>query len=564
MEGQPLLSGRALELTRRALAHPSVNLSPDQVDHVLMAGNSTNIPLVQRTMEELFGPAKVVRKVHPKHAVAMGAAMVAAWMGQQCVCTAPDPEDATRECGHVNDDEAKACKRCGAALGSEGVSESSTLDRHAVAVSLGGIAPFSYGTGTAGDAFHVFIRKGDPFPTQSPESQVFRTRIPRQRMVSIPIFGGDNLERASANEKQGEAFAVLPPDLPVGTVVRVKLWLDRDGVFDVAAHLEDGSDLKPWVVKGEQDARAIDVIQQVDKALAAEGAHLPAAALAEVDAARSRVFERLRRHDFEGALHEAAQAQARIEAAATDSREAVSGGGGPGLAPVGGVRARSVWLGLRPDHGLPSPGPLRSAPRRARLARRKPYLGGDASAGLGDRDAARRRRPAPPDATYDRHTRAAGGPLASGGAPETPGAARGRTAERRPRGALSARRARRGDRLRCQGRGPGGRAPVLEGARGPQGRAPLPGVRRGHLEPGRRNRWRPGWELAHGERRGAGIDRDDRVPRLPPRRPPFGSRRLPELSNGSCAASQAREPSRTSSRCLDPPPVHRPGHGCRG
>jgi hypothetical protein len=73
-------------------------------------------------------------------------------------------------------------------------------------------------------------------------------------------------------------------------------------------------------VKGEQDARAIDVIQQVDKALAAEGAHLPAAALAEVDAARSRVFERLRRHDFEGALHEAAQAQARIEAAATDSQ----------------------------------------------------------------------------------------------------------------------------------------------------------------------------------------------------------------------------------------------------
>jgi molecular chaperone DnaK (HSP70) len=320
VEGQPLLSGRALELTRRALAHPSVNLSPDQVDHVLMAGNSTNIPLVQRTMEELFGPAKVVRKVHPKHAVAMGAAMVAAWMGQQCVCTAPDPEDATRECGHVNDDEAKACKRCGAALGAEGVSELSTLDRHAVAVSLGGIAPFSYGTGTAGDAFHVFIRKGDPFPTQSPESQVFRTRIPRQRMVSIPIFGGDNPERASANEKQGEAFAVLPPDLPVGTVVRVKLWLDRDGVFDVAAHLEDGSDLKPWVVKGEQDARAIDVIQQVDKALAAEGAHLPAAALAEVDAARSRVFERLRRHDFEGALHEAAQAQARIEDAATDSQ----------------------------------------------------------------------------------------------------------------------------------------------------------------------------------------------------------------------------------------------------
>ena len=73
---------------------------------------------------------------------------------------------------------------------------------------VGGIAPFDYGAQSAGDAFHLFIRKGDPFPTQNPQAQIFRTRVPRQRMVSIPIFGGDARERASANQKQGEAFAV--------------------------------------------------------------------------------------------------------------------------------------------------------------------------------------------------------------------------------------------------------------------------------------------------------------------------------------------------------------------
>jgi molecular chaperone DnaK (HSP70) len=310
LRGAPVLEGRAVQLVRRALAHPSVNLAPEQVDHVIMAGNSTSLPLVQQTMEEIFGPEKVLRKVHPKHAVALGAAMVATWMGAQCVCHGPDPSDPNRECGQVNKDDATVCVRCGAGLG---LPETTDPDNVATVVKkpeigqIGGIAPFNYGTQTKGDRFNVFIHKGDPTPTADPRAHIHETHVPRQRMVSIPIFGGDNLERASANEKQGEAFAVLPPDLPRGTLIRIKLWLDSDGVFELTAHLDDGTDLKPWLVKGESDAKAIQAIQKIERLVAERGQALSPAAREDVERGRSRILEMMRRQEFDAAQEEAAQ-----------------------------------------------------------------------------------------------------------------------------------------------------------------------------------------------------------------------------------------------------------------
>lgn len=313
VDGRPIREGRALELTRKALAHPSVNLTPDQVDYVLMAGNATSTPVIQRTMDEVFGAVKVVRKTHPKHAVALGAAIVASWIGERTVCQAPDPQDSGRECGQQNDSDALSCKRCGAPLVLSQPRES-TLDTPVPIGAVGEVASFSYGTQTAGDTYNVFIHKGDPFPTQNPVVQVFRTRVPRQRMVSIPVYGGDILERASANQKQGEAFAVLPPDLPQGTPVRVKLWLNRDGIFDLSALLDDGTDLRPWIVKGEGDARAIEAIERVEKALEKEP-DLPSVVRANVEAGRNRVFDELRNRDFDAAFKEADAAQAHIDRA---------------------------------------------------------------------------------------------------------------------------------------------------------------------------------------------------------------------------------------------------------
>jgi molecular chaperone DnaK len=298
---------RTVRIVEKALRNAS--LEPAQIDNVLMAGNASSLPLVQKAMEDIFGPAKILRRVHPKQCVAIGAAIVAAYLGGRIVCGAPDPQDPLRECGHVNAEGAEACAACGAPLVLEPEAEA--------APALGALilgAPFHYGAQTAGDRFTVFIRKGDPYPTADPETQVFYTRAPNSRMISIPIYGGDELARASANELQGQAFAILPPGLPAETPIRVKLWLDGDGVFKLAAHLEDGRDLKPWVVaKGEAEERAVRELDEAERVLG-ERAYLASADLmARVEEARAQIFEHMGRGEFGDALEEIERLRAAVE-----------------------------------------------------------------------------------------------------------------------------------------------------------------------------------------------------------------------------------------------------------
>ena len=316
----PVEEGKTLQLVRKALQHPNVNMTPEQIDFVIMAGNATSIPLVQTTIEEMFGTEKILRRMHPKHCVAIGAAIVAAWQGAQAMCQAPDPEDPTRECGHINADDARVCGRCGAAMerpSQEGAK--APVNAKVAAGQICGIAPVYYGAQTHGDRFNVFVAKGDAFPTAEPIAQVFRTRMPKQRMISIPIYGGDNLDRASANEFQCGAFAVLPPDLPKGTPVRVKIWLNVEGIFGISAHLDDGTDLKPWQVHGEQDAKVIKGIEKVEGLVAAGGQTVGG----ELGEARRAVYDRLQAHQFEAAQREVERAE-RAAAALGGSAPTVS------------------------------------------------------------------------------------------------------------------------------------------------------------------------------------------------------------------------------------------------
>ncbi|MDG4597540.1 MAG: Hsp70 family protein [Candidatus Contendobacter sp.] len=322
--GQPLRGperiGKSLQLVHEAIKN--ANLTTDQVDYVLMAGNSTIVPLVQREMEAEFGSEKVLRTIHPKHCVALGAAITARWVGDRVVCQAPDPADPKRECGHVNDPDAETCANCGAPLKlaeetDSFVSEETPIEEFdALATQqkprevgrkgqVGGIAPYSYGTQTAGDKYNVFIQKGDPYPTEDPKPQTFYTRMPNQRIVSIPVYGGDHLEKASANELQGQALALLPVALPQKTPVRVQLILNSDGIFQVEAWLGDGTRLNPWVMTGESDAKAIENLEQLNQRLVdpATRQRLPKV-VAAAERERDQVYVRLQRREFDEALHD--------------------------------------------------------------------------------------------------------------------------------------------------------------------------------------------------------------------------------------------------------------------
>ena len=294
------LVNKTVTLTKKALA--AQEFTPDDIDYVLMAGNSTGVPQVQQAMEDLFGANKVMRKIHPKHCVALGAAILAARLGIEFkFCPA---------CDHGNKPSATVCEneKCHAALEVEKREPGDTVPGEIPNIEIpdGGVAPYNYGTQSAGDKFTLFVKKDESVPTENPQWQTFYTRTPNARMISIPVFGGENLEKASLNKREGEAFAILPPRLPKDTAVRVKVWLDSNGMFLVAAQLEDGADLHPWIVKGESDAKVIQAVENVDQMLAKKGAAVSPEEKEELDEAKNKLFDDMRKGNV-------AQAQKQAE-----------------------------------------------------------------------------------------------------------------------------------------------------------------------------------------------------------------------------------------------------------
>lgn len=305
---RPLVD-KTIMLAEKALAYAGLTI--DQIAHVLMAGNSTCVPLVQQAVEKKFGAERVQRKMHPKLSVAMGAAKIAAVLYGKIVCQAPDPSDPSRPCRFVNKRDATTCENCGAPLG---IADDPGATAEMDIIPPGGIAPFSYGIQAAGDRYHVFIAKNDPFPTTEDcrQPQTFYTQVPNQRIITIPVYGGDNTDRASANDPQGEAIAILPADLHEKTPIRIKLWLDSDGVFALTAHLEDGTDLRPWIMKGEVDQKAKEMLQHVEQDFERVENDLPLEDHDDLEKVRNDAFEDMRSHQFDRAMQRAQEFKEKL------------------------------------------------------------------------------------------------------------------------------------------------------------------------------------------------------------------------------------------------------------
>jgi len=208
---------------------------PDDIDIVIMAGNSTLIPAVQESMEAKFGVEKIKRKMHPKLCVADGAAKRAGII--------PEGEIFCPKCNEKNNLTEKKCVKCGYNFVEESV----------------GMTAFSYGIEQHGDKFIVFYEKGTPFPVK-PEDRVTKTRptnFDNQRMMLVPIYGGES-KNASQNEKQGDVFIVLPHGLPKGTGIKIKLWINKNGLFELQTMLETGETLQCIILRGRSDSKAVN------------------------------------------------------------------------------------------------------------------------------------------------------------------------------------------------------------------------------------------------------------------------------------------------------------------
>jgi molecular chaperone DnaK (HSP70) len=300
---------RSIALVEKAIAEAA--LKDEDIDCILMAGGASKPPLVEEKITARFGGQRVLKRKQPKYCMVEGAAVVAK-VYQSVMCSF---------CGHANDLDATACSVCGTVLnplicphcgeGNEPGGDVCTACGESLSgVTVGGlldpgnIADRHYGIQHRGDDFAIFIHKHDPVPTPMGRrvSRQFPTSLPDQRIFCLLVYGGEDTERASNNTKQGELFAVLPPGLPQGTDVEVSLWLNSDGVFEFLAVLADGTELKPWMLKGEADSAAVRRMESCQSKTRAVWDSLSEAEKTALVHLMDVIFEHLKSGEFQAAL----------------------------------------------------------------------------------------------------------------------------------------------------------------------------------------------------------------------------------------------------------------------
>ena len=160
-------------------------LRPDQIDQVVLVGGMTRMPLVQRSVRELFGkdPHK---GVNPDEVVAVGAAIQ------------------------------------GAAL-SGAIDEVLLLD----------VAPLSIGVETGGAVFTCLIPRNTTVPTE--RSEIFTTSVDNQTFVPIHVLQGER-EMAADNRSLARFELTKIPPAPRGVPkIQVTFSVDAEGILSVEA-----------------------------------------------------------------------------------------------------------------------------------------------------------------------------------------------------------------------------------------------------------------------------------------------------------------------------------------
>jgi molecular chaperone DnaK len=162
------------------------NLTPQQIDEVVMVGGATRMPIIQQLVKDLLGGKEPHKGVNPDEVVAVGAAIQAGVLK-----------------GEVKD------------------------------ILLLDVTPLSLGVETLGGVMTKLIERNTTIPTS--RSQVFSTAADNQTSVEVHVLQGER-EMARDNRTLGRFHLDGIPPAPRGMPqIEVTFDLDANGILNVKA-----------------------------------------------------------------------------------------------------------------------------------------------------------------------------------------------------------------------------------------------------------------------------------------------------------------------------------------
>ncbi len=168
------------------MALKDADLTPNEIERIILVGGSTRIPAVQKAIQTIFQGMQIDRSINPDEAVAAGAAIQAGVLG-----------------GEVED------------------------------VLLLDITPLSLGIETLGEVFTKIIERNTTVPTS--KSQIFSTAADGQTTVEIHALQGER-EMAKDNKSLGKILLTGIPVAPRGVPqIEVSFEIDVNGILQVSA-----------------------------------------------------------------------------------------------------------------------------------------------------------------------------------------------------------------------------------------------------------------------------------------------------------------------------------------
>jgi chaperone protein DnaK len=257
---------RTLGPCRAALA--DAGLEGSDIDHVVLVGGSTRVPLVRRRVEAMFGKT-AHSQINPDEVVALGAAVQGSILAG-------------------------------------GITDMLLLD----------VTPLSLGIETLGGVVSVLIPRNTTIPTSARE--MFTTSIDGQTMVDMHVLQGEReLAKDCRSLARFELQGIDP--MPAGMPkIEVTFLIDANGILQVTAREQRTDKAASIEVRPTYGLSEADVERMVEESFEHAEADVEARLLIEVRNEADTVMTHVRRALGQGGALVDAGERERIEAALAD------------------------------------------------------------------------------------------------------------------------------------------------------------------------------------------------------------------------------------------------------